>query len=94
MLDPSRQPGTSPHRGLALALGLARSIVQLDRGSVGVEERGPSEAVFVVNLPVEPAAKAPSASAESASTPRRCTKSATPPIAVARPGPPALRRGR
>jgi len=54
MLDPSRQPGTSPHRGLALALGLARSVVQLHMGSVTVEDRNAGEAAFLVRLPVEP----------------------------------------
>jgi len=97
MLDPSSQPGTSPHRGMALALGLARSIVQLDRGSVGVEERGPSEAVFVVTLPVEPA------DAESRQ-PRRIRvytppltarhESVTPPLAAVRPKPNPARRVR
>ena len=50
MLDPTRQPGTSPHRGLALALGLARSVVELHDGKVRVEDRNAGEAVFVVTL--------------------------------------------
>ena len=94
MLDPSRQPGTSPHRGLALALGLARSIVQLDRGNVGVEERGPSESVFIVNLPVEPASEGTKLQRRIRVYTPPLHESATPPIAVARTGPPPLRRGR
>jgi signal transduction histidine kinase len=54
MLDPNRQPGTSPHRGLALALGLARSVVELHEGKVRVEDRNAGEAVFVVTLNAEP----------------------------------------
>ena len=94
MLDPSRQPGTSPHRGLALALGLARSIVQLDRGSVGVEERGAGESVFIVNLPVEPAGEGMKLQRRIRVYTPPLHESATPPIAVTRPGPPPLRRGR
>jgi signal transduction histidine kinase len=54
MLNPSRQPGTSPHRGLALALGLARSMIELHGGAVEVEERGTEGAAFVISLAIEP----------------------------------------
>jgi signal transduction histidine kinase len=83
MLDPSRQPGTSPHRGLALALGLARSVVELHRGIVRVEERGAGEAVFVVLLPIEPP--------QSARRPLRRIKVSTPlaRAAVRTPPPPS-----
>jgi signal transduction histidine kinase len=52
MLNPSRQPGTSPHRGLALALGLARSMVELHGGNVHVEDRATEGAAFIILLPV------------------------------------------
>jgi signal transduction histidine kinase len=52
MLNPSRQPGSSPHRGLALALGLARSMVELHGGIVRVEDRATEGAAFIILLPV------------------------------------------
>jgi signal transduction histidine kinase len=51
LLDPSREPGTTEHRGLALGLRLGRSIVELHRGKIEVQQRGHSGA-FVVSLPV------------------------------------------
>jgi signal transduction histidine kinase len=57
MLDPTRQPGESPHRGLALGLGLARAVVELHGGSVDVTDLGPKGTVFTVRFPTaaEPA---------------------------------------
>jgi signal transduction histidine kinase len=50
MLDPNRQPGVGQHRGLALGLSVARSIVELHGGRVQVhEQRG--GAVFTVVIP-------------------------------------------
>jgi signal transduction histidine kinase len=49
MLDPSLRP-SGDHRGLALGLGLARAVVELNRGSVGVEETATGIA-FRVMLP-------------------------------------------
>jgi signal transduction histidine kinase len=54
MLDPARQPGESRHRGLALGLGLARAVVELHGGSVGVTDLGPKGIVFTVRFPTLP----------------------------------------
>ncbi|MBN1607756.1 MAG: HAMP domain-containing histidine kinase [Polyangiaceae bacterium] len=53
LLSPRRSPGTAEHRGLALALSLARSVVELHGGVLGVESRGEQGACFVVRLPAE-----------------------------------------
>lgn len=53
MLDPSREPGASPHRGLALGLGLARAVIGLHGGSVTVERDHGSGPAFRVDLPAE-----------------------------------------
>lgn len=63
MLSPSHdQPGRE-HRGLALGLRLARSVVKLHRGTVRVVDRGKKGAMFCVQLPTLtvplPAASAP-----------------------------------
>jgi signal transduction histidine kinase len=51
MLDPTRRPGSSEPRGLALALSLARSIVELHGGTVKVRDRQDRGAVFCIRLP-------------------------------------------
>jgi signal transduction histidine kinase len=53
MLDPTREPGTGEHRGLALGLSLARAIVELHGGSVIVTDRGTKGSVFTVRIPVQ-----------------------------------------
>ncbi len=50
MLDPERQPGQ--HRGLALGLRLARSIVEHHGGRVRVTGRTVTEPAFLVELPL------------------------------------------
>jgi signal transduction histidine kinase len=50
MLDPSPAAGPSEHRGLALGLRLARSIVELHGGKVAVKEQGDGTA-FSLLLP-------------------------------------------
>jgi signal transduction histidine kinase len=51
MLSPTpEQPGRE-HRGLSLGLRLARSVVQLHRGTVRVVDRGKKGAMFCVKLP-------------------------------------------
>lgn len=52
MLDPTRDPGASEHRGAALALRLARAVTELHGGKVEVKKRGKSHGAFVVTLPV------------------------------------------
>jgi signal transduction histidine kinase len=52
MLDPARAPGEGAHRGLALALRLGRSIVELHQGSIALSER-PGGGAFVLHLPAE-----------------------------------------
>lgn len=51
VLDPSQQPGIGEHRGLALGLRVARSVVELHHGSVAVREQKPIGAYFSVTLP-------------------------------------------
>jgi signal transduction histidine kinase len=51
MLDPTRRPGASEPRGLALGLSLARSIVELHGGTVRVRDRHDRGAVFCIRLP-------------------------------------------
>lgn len=51
MLAPTLEQGRREHRGLALALRLARSIVELHAGSVRVVDRGKKGAMFCVSLP-------------------------------------------
>jgi len=53
MLDPTRKPGASVHRGLALGMSLARSVVELHGGRVRVEDRGAQGARFMVRLPID-----------------------------------------
>jgi signal transduction histidine kinase len=50
MLNPERQPGQ--HRGLALGLRLARSIVEHHGGRVRVTGRTVTEPAFLVELPL------------------------------------------
>lgn len=52
MLDPTSAPGQSAHRGLALALRLGRSIVELHQGELALAER-PGGGAFVLHLPTE-----------------------------------------
>jgi len=52
LLDPTREPGATEHRGLALGLRLGRSIVELHQGKVAALQRGLSGA-FVVSLPLK-----------------------------------------
>jgi signal transduction histidine kinase len=54
MLDPSPDPGAREHRGLALGLSLARSIIELHGGQVSVTDRGKKGSVFTVRIPVGP----------------------------------------
>lgn len=51
LFRPENRPGTAEHRGLALALGLARSIVELHTGHLEVEERHGERVCFRVELP-------------------------------------------
>jgi signal transduction histidine kinase len=51
-LDPPRAPGAAPHRGLALALRLGRSIIELHGGDVELVER-PGSGAFHLHLPAE-----------------------------------------
>ncbi len=68
MLSPSSEQRHREHRGLALGLRLARSVVQLHEGSVRVVDRGKKGAMFCVKLrTVE--APIPSASAPFHSMP-------------------------
>ena len=53
MLDPTRKPGASVHRGLALGMSLARSVVELHGGRVRVEDQGETGARFLVRLPID-----------------------------------------
>ena len=50
VLDPTRAPGTTEHRGLALALRLGRSIIELHGGRVTLSAR-PGVGVFSLHLP-------------------------------------------
>ncbi len=52
MLDPGREPGASQHRGLALGLGLARSVVGLHGGTVEIEQHRRAGPAFAVELPL------------------------------------------
>jgi K+-sensing histidine kinase KdpD len=52
MLDPSRARGSEQHRGLALALGVARSIVELHGGRVAVRQDVGQGTYVVIELPV------------------------------------------
>jgi signal transduction histidine kinase len=66
MLSPAHEQPQREHRGLALGLRLARSVVQLHRGSVRVVDRGKKGAMFCVKLPtVKRALPATSASLHS-----------------------------
>ncbi|HEY3497468.1 MAG TPA: HAMP domain-containing sensor histidine kinase [Polyangiaceae bacterium] len=49
-LDPPRAPGEAPHRGLALALRLGRSIIELHGGDVALVDR-PGAGSFSLHLP-------------------------------------------
>jgi signal transduction histidine kinase len=51
-LDPARLPGATEHRGLALGLSLARSVVELHGGSVRVEQIGLEDLAFIITLPL------------------------------------------
>jgi signal transduction histidine kinase len=51
MLAPTLSEGRREHRGLALGLRLARSVVELHRGTVRVVDRGKKGAMFCVSLP-------------------------------------------
>ncbi|MEO8906128.1 MAG: HAMP domain-containing sensor histidine kinase [Polyangiaceae bacterium] len=55
LLDPSPALGPSEHRGLALGLRLARSVVELHGGSVVVTPLGGHGAVFSILLPTREA---------------------------------------
>ena len=56
MLDPNPDPGEREHRGLALGLSLALSVIELHGGTVAVTDRGSKGSVFTVRIPVGPAA--------------------------------------
>ncbi|MBK7580576.1 MAG: HAMP domain-containing histidine kinase [Myxococcales bacterium] len=56
MLDPNPNPGEREHRGLALGLSLARSVIELHGGTVTVTDRGQKGSVFTVRIPLGPAA--------------------------------------
>ncbi len=53
MLSPNMGQGKREHRGLALALRLARSVIELHQGSVRVVDRGKKGAMFCVTLPTQ-----------------------------------------
>jgi signal transduction histidine kinase len=53
MLYPPQHPASSEHRGLALGLRLARSVIELHDGRVEVEDRGETASAFIVTLPIE-----------------------------------------
>jgi signal transduction histidine kinase len=50
LLDPTRAPGTTEHRGLSLALRLGRAIVELHGGRVELDRRAGTE-TFSLHLP-------------------------------------------
>lgn len=52
LLDPSPQLGPSEHRGLALGLRLARSVIELHGGSVAVTPLSGKGAVFSLSMPL------------------------------------------
>lgn len=52
LIDPSRDPGVTEHRGLALGLRLARAVTLLHGGKVEVIKKGKAGGAFVVTLPV------------------------------------------
>lgn len=52
MLDPSRDPGVSEHRGLALGLRLSRAVTELHGGKVVILDKGKAGGAFCVSLPV------------------------------------------
>jgi hypothetical protein len=51
LLDSKRAPGRGEHRGLALALGLVRAIIDAHGGSINVADRGEKGSVLTVRLP-------------------------------------------
>ncbi len=51
VLDPTQQAGVGEHRGLALGLRVARSVVELHHGAVDVREQKPIGAYFSVTVP-------------------------------------------
>ncbi len=60
--SPDATKGDSTHRGLALGMGLARSIIELHGGSIHRVERGSKGPRFVIKLPASrPVADVPSA---------------------------------
>lgn len=52
LFDPSSAPRAGAHRGLALALRLGRSIVELHQGAISLSKR-PGGGAFVLHLPAE-----------------------------------------
>jgi signal transduction histidine kinase len=68
MLSPSTGQGRREHRGLALGLRLARSVVELHAGAVRVIDRGKKGAMFCITLPTVKA-PLPTASAPAGSIP-------------------------
>lgn len=80
MLAPTLEQGRREHRGLALALRLARSIVELHQGSVRVVDRGKKGAMFCVSLPTV-TAPLPRASAPHHTIPAPPLPSSHPPKA-------------
>jgi signal transduction histidine kinase len=50
MMAESQSPGKRAHRGLALGLRLARSVIELHHGDVRVINRGPKGAMFCITL--------------------------------------------
>ncbi len=67
MLNRDQQPGAAEHRGLALALSLARSIVELHGGVLTVADRAPERVCFRVEL--DPALCPPTGSEASQGSP-------------------------
>jgi K+-sensing histidine kinase KdpD len=74
MLAPTLQEGRREHRGLALGLRLARSVVELHHGTVRVVDRGKKGAMFCISLPTVdtplPTASAPKHSIPPDTRPR------------------------
>lgn len=94
MLSTQTSARKRDHRGLALGLRLARSVVELHGGEVRVVDRGKKGAMFCVKLPTVARAlrrqaatptAAPTSSQPAATLPRKAIESSSSPAATAPP---------
>jgi hypothetical protein len=77
-VSPDSRKGDSTHRGLALGMGLARSIIELHGGSIHRVDRGSKGPRFVVKLPAHrPTVDLPSAPLYMSPLPPRTTENRT-----------------